>query len=620
MKLWSKRSVLGAILIGAVGAGLWLALDAEARSGARALVERGLVALNLADPSSSGEIFWCPMHPEIRKSGQGICPICNMALVVLKGVGNQEPGVLRLSTRQIQQAGVRLAEARKRDLVREIDATGHIALDERRMATISSWISGRSRIERLHVNFQGDVVEIGQPLVELYSATLVSGIEEFTLAIKARDELKKEGTTLAIESAGNLVQSAKKRLIRLGLRQEQIDEFGREGLAGEGVPTVAIKSPLSGTVLRKLVEEGVYVKEGDPLLCIADLERLWLFIDIYEHELPLIELDRPVEFTTRAAPGRSFEGTVSFIDPVVQEMTRTVRVRCDVQNHEGLLKPGMFVRARVRSPIPETLSVPESSVLQSGRRSVVIIAEGGGRFRPRIVRLGRSFLYPSRVESRRPVSRPTSRSASRPASRPITEPVFDPESERFHEVLSGLTGDEKVVTAGNFLLNAEAQFQGLLKKMIEVDELAKRGKALPNKARETLELVLQRTLSISEALVREDASSIPTHASAIARAIGELRAAEDLNALGLEKTANGLLEASNDLAGPDGKHPQTARKPFAELSRHLIAYVRDFTPDKVSSGQLRVFECSMAESFGFQLWLQREPKIANPYMGKSMPG
>lgn len=601
MKLGTKRR-LGITAI-AAAVGLWLTFDRGARDQASSLVQGGLVALRLADPEASGVTLWCPMHPDIRRREPVPCPICNMALVVLKDGGAREPGVLRLTTRQVQQAGVRLGEARRRGLVREIEASGRLALDERRAATISSWASGRSRIERLHVNFTGDVVERGQTLAEIYSPALIVGIEELALATAARAELEGKGAERALESATALVRSARERLIRLGLGADQIEAFEREGLPENGPPTIAITAPLAGTVLRKLVEEGAYVNEGDPLLCIADLRRLWLLIDVYEHELPLVSVGQPLEFRIRSAPGQIFKGAVSFIDPVVQETARTVRLRCDIDNADGRLKPGMFARVTLRSPAADVLSVPESAVLQSGRRSVAIIAEGQGRFRPRVLRLGRRFLYPARREGPSP-----------------SEPGFDPDSRRYHEVLSGLEGGERVVSAGLFLLNAEAQLQGVLEKMAEAEEAAARAPELPAELRAAFDDALARSLAISAALVRDEPGAIPKQARAIARLMEDLIASADLEAPGLSDIAGGILAAARDLSGPGGARPALARQGFARLSRQIIAYVRDFAPAKVAGGELRLFECSMAEPFGYGLWLQREPAIANPYMGKSMPG
>lgn len=559
-----------------------------------------------------------------------------MALILLEGdQNNKEPGILKLTSRQIQQTGVRIGFARNRKLVREIEATGRIAVDERRIATLTSWISGRSRIDQLLVNFKGDEVKKGQVLAKLYSPSLLSSIDEYLLAKRSYSELKSTGSSLSIESSKSLAESARRRLQRFGLKDDQIDDLGRKGISSARVPTIAIKSPISGTVLQKPVEEGGYVKEGDVLLCLADLSKLWLLFDVYEYELPLIKVGQELIFTTRSQPGQSFSETISFIDPTVNKKTRTIRVRCNIDNKKALLKPGMYARVQVRSKIPKALSVPESAVIQSGRRAIVIVAESGGRFRPKLVKLGRRYLYssepmsqqsatrPSSQPTSQPGSRPSSRPTSRPTKAPVLEPAFDPENERYHEILSGLSEGDQVVTSGNFLLNAEAQFQGILKKMITIADKAERGRMLPGEVRKTLNEILQKYLLISTALVKDDANHIPATANALSDLIVQLRKGPDWARLDtkLQEIVEGLAAAANSLAGPQGKDPSKARKHFASLSRNLVSYVRDFTPNLVADEQLHVFECTMAKDpFGYTYWLQKEPKIANPYMGQAMPG
>lgn len=555
-----------------------------------------------------------------------------MALVLLEGEAqNTEAGILKLTSRQVQQTGVRIGFARRRALVREIEATGRLAVDERRMSTLTSWISGRSRIEHLLVNFKGDKVKKDQVLARLYSPTLVSSIEEFVLAMRSHSELRKNGSKMAIESARKLTESAKRRLQRFGLREDQIEEFSKKGIPEKGLPTISIKSPLSGTVLQKLIEKGQYVKEGDALLCLADLSQLWLLFDIYEYELPLIKLGQEILFTTRSQPGQEFSGTISFIDPIVNEKTRTIRIRCDIDNSDTKLKPGMYAAVQIRSPIPKALSVPESAILQSGRRNIVIVAEPGGRFRPKLVKVGRRYLYSSETEpfkpSSQPATQPTSRATSHPASQPTQaipiDPAFDSKNERYHEILSGLSDGDKVVTSGNFLLNAEAQFQGILKKLIDIEKTAERGRQVPAEVRDGLSAIVEQYMSISSALVNDEFGKVPQTANTLTGLISELRSDSELKRVdkNLQKIIQEIASAANSLAGPEGKEPAKARKHFANLSRGLMKYVRGFTPDLVADGKYHVFECSMAKDpFGYTYWLQKDPEIANPYMGQSMPG
>ncbi len=170
---------------------------------------------------------------------------------------------------------------------------------------------------------------------------------------------------------------------------------------------------------------------------------------MYEDELPLVQIGQPVAITVRGLPGETVEGKVAFIDPVVQSASRTVRVRIDIKNADGRLKPGMYARAQIRKELPEQLAVPAGAVLWSGQRSVVLVKRGEGTFEPREVKLGQQWLYPVSKEDQ--------------DGRGLE---FGSDQRRYHEVLAGLKPGDPVVTSGAFLLNAESQFQSVLTKML----------------------------------------------------------------------------------------------------------------------------------------------------------
>jgi membrane fusion protein, copper/silver efflux system len=532
-----------------------------------------------------------------------------MALVPLEGEPNSgEPGVLKLTDRQVQQAGVRIGSVRPRALAREIDATGKVEINHERLATITSWIPGRSRIDRLHAYYTGDNVEQGQVLAELYSSTLSSSLEDYRLALKGYLSIKVKGEADAVDSARRLVESAKARLVRFGLAAEQVAGLSTENPSNLSVPTVSFRSPITGTLIEPAaVKEGGYVVEGGVLFRVADLSVLWLFVDIYEYELPFVSVGQTVSIATRSLPGETFEGKIAIIEPIVKERTRTIRVRCTLDNREGKLKPGMFARVGIRSVIPDMLAVPESAVLQSGRRNVVIVSEGDGRFRPKMVRLGRRYLYPARGSAR---------TSSRPSEDFAAE-------DRYHEVLSGLSDGDRVVVAGNFLLNAEAQFQGILKKMIEATELAEKAPKVPDAVRIHIDAAIEKYLALGSALVNDS----PKELSALADEVGRIaqKAKEQLSKTE-HPQLDGLLErlrvAAASLVGEKEPDLKLARKHFAALSREVLTYLRDYSPGRVANGELHVFRCGMANDqnhqFGYELWVQKEPEIKNPYMGQMM--
>ncbi|HHL39794.1 MAG TPA: efflux RND transporter periplasmic adaptor subunit [Deltaproteobacteria bacterium] len=517
------------------------------------------------------KLYWCPMHPQVRRERPGPCPICNMQLVEMDEEKETRADVLRFTDRQLQQAGVRTAAVRLLDLFHEIDTTGRVAVDERLLRTVSNRVRGRSRIERLHVDFTGQTVARGQPLVSLYSPDLVTTQQEY-LAVLARGG----------PWAGALLEAARARLERWGVSSEQIEAVAE---SGRPVEVVTIRSPLSGTVIRRLVTEGQYVEEGEPLLEIADLSRVWIYGDVYERELPFIRTGMAVEVTAEGIGGRRIEGAIDFIDPLVRPESRTVGVRFAVGNADGLLRPGMSARVRIRTRREKVPAVPASAVLLTGRRAVVIVAEGGGLMRPVEVRLGRKWLYGGTGQGERKNS-------------------FLADDERYHEVLSGVSVGQRVVTAGNFLVAAEAGFQGVLKKMLPPEGEADAGEvgAAPAQVFESYE-------EIRKALAADETASVKETA---------LRMVEEIDALntgdgGLQRALQEVRSAASALAG-EGDETGGLRLRFSALSKTLIALVERYG---LPAGLERhAFFCPMARGYGG--WLQPGRAVENPYMGRKM--
>ncbi|MGK7346111.1 MAG: efflux RND transporter periplasmic adaptor subunit [Candidatus Nitrospinota bacterium M3_3B_026] len=381
------------------------------------------------------KIYWCPMHPQVRRDEPGLCPICNMRLVEMKEEGKEKAdGALVLTTGQIQQAGVRFAVVKRQALAREVETTGRVDADERLLKTISAWAPGRSRIERLYVNFTGQAVKQGQPLLAIYNPGLVATQEEY-LAL-----LENGAVRLA-----PLADAARTRLARWGVSEGEMELIRRNGKPSE---ILTIYSPLSGVVIKRLASEGDYVTEGQPILKLTDLSRVWIYGDVYEHELPFVKTGMTADV---AIQGRTIKGNVGFIDPVVNTETRTARVRFDVSNKDGSLKPGMFASVRIHVPGDEVLAVPESAVILTGKRAVAFVHEGGGRLRPVKVELGKKWLYPEGQAKK-------------------GEAALLEDGGRYHEVLSGLSEGQKIVASAGFLVAAEARFQGALENMSPKEE------------------------------------------------------------------------------------------------------------------------------------------------------
>lgn len=384
-------------------------------------------------------LYWtCGMHPSVKTDAPGKCPLCNMDLVPVyreaQFEGEEDIPTLKASQKAQALAGIETAEVSYRQLHKEIQTVGNIAFDERSVARVTAWISGR--IDRLFVDFTGKEIRQGEPLALIYSPELVSTQEEYILSLETLDKLRARGRPKVIENAEQLVASSKKRLLLWGIPEKEIVRLERERVASEHVK---ITSPIGGTVVEKAALEGQYIKEGQILFTIADLSNLWMLADVYEQEMGWIQFDQRLNITSPAYPGELFEGKVAFIDPVLHEQTRSVKVRAHIPNPEGRLKPGMFVNVTFDIHLTEdlfpgiagtfdghggVLSVPASSVLQTGTRTIVYQEVSAGEYAGQEVHIG-------------------------------------PRAGVYYPLLAGLDEGSRVVTNGNFLLDSQSKLTGL---------------------------------------------------------------------------------------------------------------------------------------------------------------
>ncbi len=291
----------------------------------------------------------CSMHPHIRLPKPGKCPICFMDLVPTSSTGDD------IGERQISfsKAAVKLMEiettpVERKFVTAQIRMVGKVDYDETRVKHITAWVPGR--IDRLYVDFTGTVVKKGDHMVYLYSPELLSAQAELLQAVKAVEKFKARGSELIRRSILAMLEAARGKLRLLGLAKEQIEQIEK---TGEVVDHITIYAPMGGVVIEKHRTEGTYVDTGTRIYMIADLSHLWVKLDTYESDLSWIRYGQEVEFATEAYPGEVFKGTISFIDPVLNAKTRTVKLRVNVDNHDGKLKPEMFVRAVVRTNIAQ---------------------------------------------------------------------------------------------------------------------------------------------------------------------------------------------------------------------------------------------------------------------------
>ena len=298
--------------------------------------------------AAGGDTEWtCSMHPQVRGEEGDLCPICGMDLVPVDDSGAaRRPRELATTDAAKALMDIETAPVERKFVAAEVRMVGKIDYDETRLASIAARVPGR--LDRLFVDYTGVRVREGDHLVSIYSPELLAAQEELIQAKQAVREMEGSSSTLLRETTEATYQAAREKLRLLGLTAEQVAEIERTGVTSDHL---TIYSPIAGIVIDKRADEGDYVDTGTRIYTVADLSRMWVRLEAYESDLMWIRYGQTVEFTTVAYPGEFFEGTISFIDPVLDPATRTVKVRVNVPNPDGKLKPGMFVRASVRSRI-----------------------------------------------------------------------------------------------------------------------------------------------------------------------------------------------------------------------------------------------------------------------------
>jgi Cu(I)/Ag(I) efflux system membrane fusion protein len=300
--------------------------------------------------AKSTQVWTCSMHPQIRLPQPGQCPICAMDLIPASTDEDDDTGASMRTFKPSEAAKtlmqIRTSPVERRFVTADIRMVGKVDYDETKLGYITAWVPGR--IDRLYVDYTGINVEKGDHLVYLYSPEILSAQEELRRGASAVATMRSDAPDVLKRTAQSTLEAARSKLRRWGLTDEQIAEAAEKGIVSDHI---TIYAPMGGTVIERMGQEGMYVETGTKIYTIADLREVWVMLDAYESDLPWIHYGQTVEFTNQAFPGEVFSGTIAFIDPMLDEMTRTVKVRVNVPNKDGRLKPEMFVRAVVRSQI-----------------------------------------------------------------------------------------------------------------------------------------------------------------------------------------------------------------------------------------------------------------------------
>lgn len=346
--------------------------------------------------------------------------------------------LVNIAPEKIQKLGVRTETLAQRKLVRGVRALGGIQVDERRVRVVTTKFEGW--IQKLYINATGMQVRRGQVLLDSYSPDLLAAQQEYLIARQGRAALREAGAQ-ARATADQLVASALQRLRYWDIAPAELHSLEQRD---EPLATLPLRAPMAGTVLEKPALEGMRFMPGEVLFRIADLGTVWLLADVFEQDLDWIRLGQEVRVHIDAYPERRFGGRVAFIQPTLATETRTVKVRIELPNPEGVLRPGLYGSLSLDAGREEErLAVPDSAVLDSGTRKLILIQKGEGLFEPREVRLGRY-------------------------------------ADGYFEVLEGAAEGETVVTRANFLIDAESKLKSALDGMAETEKLpAAGGDAMP---------------------------------------------------------------------------------------------------------------------------------------------
>ncbi len=386
-----------------------------------------LVFLGFAAKHREERLYWCPMHPFYKVKRYGICPYCNMELEpYVAGPGQKEGDpTLVLTPQQVQQAGVRVEKAARRDLVHEIETTAIADLNHESYWHIEFRFEGW--VEELFIHNVGETVAKGAPVARVYSPVLFAGQKEYLVAKAANDSV--------------MTESAKRRLELMGIDETEIKALEERK---EPSARLLIRSKVAGTIMHVNVKAGMKLPDDGHIADVADLRELWAFADIYDRDVPHAAIGQEARLM---AGDRTYIGRIDLVEPRIRAATQSARVRIRVPNDPVTLRPGQFARALIVRDVPKALSVSEHAVIPTGRRDLVILALGGGRFTAREVTLGRSWL------------------TGREGAKDARGLGFFTGHNRYHEVLDGLKEGDEVVTSGAFLLHAETQIRNLIDKM-----------------------------------------------------------------------------------------------------------------------------------------------------------
>lgn len=592
--------------------------------------KHGAASLRSSAPQKK-TIWTCSMHPQIRMPKPGKCPICFMDLIPLQDDGGEKkPRQLAISEATKALAEIRTLKVQRRPVSLPVRMVGKVVYDETRVKSITAWVPGR--LERMYVDYTGVRVRRGDHLVKIYSPELLASQQELLQALRAWKETRKS-SQLARQTARLSLSAARRKLSLLGLRRWQLRAIEKRGVPLE---RINIYAPSGGIIIHKKALEGMYVKTGTHLYTIADLRNVWIKFDAFERDLPWLHVGQRVSFQTLSMPGRSFSGKVVYIDPVLNSKTRTVSVRVNADNKDGLLKPDMFVEGKVwaslsaegraRPPEREGRYVcPMHPEVVSRRRTRCSICG------MRLERIKQTKLSDERDPLVIPSTAPllTGKRAvvyvQVPKAKKPTyegrEVILGVRAGDYYVVHKGLKEGEEVVIHGAFRLDSELQLQARPsmmsisspKQQVDLGVDLSRPKVKHQHLKQ-LAPVFREYFAVSQALARDDRTSALQKLRALKRQIQKLRVLPGNARERWARRRSSLFSIvsrslrQSDISG--------LRRLFEMLSHEVIDLER--TVGHAGMKPFFLMFCPMAFKNRGAYWLQTKKEIRNPFFGKKM--
>jgi len=593
------------------------------------------------------------MHPQIRLPEPGNCPICFMDLIPAasdEGDDDSGPRTLKMGKVAMALAEIETARVERRSVAREVEMVGKIAYDETRLAYITSWVAGR--LDRLFVDYTGVTVRANDHMVEVYSPTLYSTQQELLQSLATAKKLEGSSLDIIRSTTDQTIASSMEKLRLYGLSDEQIAHVIESGVPDENV---VILAPIGGIVVHKNALEGMYVKEGTEIYTIADLSKVWVLLDAYESDLLWLRYGQDVEFSVEAYPSEHFHGRVAFIDPLLDDRTRTVKIRLNVDNSDGRLKPDMFVSATAQAFLtahgkvvdknladkwmcpmhPEVISDDPGECGECGM-DLVAASELGFVVQPESEQ---SLVIPHTaplITGKRAVVYVRLPDQDRPTFEG-REIALGPRAGDWYVVYDGLEEGEEVVVKGNFKIDSELQIRarpsmmspeggaappvhdhggmGAMSGESAAVQPEPEPVAAPEDFRQQLGDVVDAYLRLHEALSTDDEGQAATGPIADSLEAVDMTLLDDEGHMTWMKQLAELQKTVDELSVSEGIEGRRALlSPFTnqlKVALKTFGYERD-------GGQVSVFHCPMALDGEGADWLQQGAETNNPYFGSSM--